>query len=31
MLVKVANRDTESVVTALIRQSRKLPASSINR
>jgi IS30 family transposase len=25
MLVKVANKDTESVVTALIRQSRKLP------
>lgn len=26
MLVKVANKDTESVVTALIKQSRKLPA-----
>lgn len=25
MLVKVANKDTESVVTALIKQSRKLP------
>ena len=26
MLVKVANKDTESVVTALIKQSRKLPS-----
>lgn len=25
MLIKVANKDTESVVSALIRQSQKLP------
>jgi IS30 family transposase len=25
MLVKIANKDTESVVSALIKQSRKLP------
>lgn len=30
MLVKVANKDTESVVTALIKQSKKLPGDSIS-
>lgn len=30
-LIKVANKDTESVVSVLIKQSQKLPESSINR
>ncbi len=30
-MIKVANKDTESVVSALIKQSRKLPANSTGR
>jgi len=31
LLAKIANRNTKSVVTALIRQARKLPMNSISR
>jgi IS30 family transposase len=31
MLVKVANKDTESVVTALIKQSQQSPTSFTGR
>ena len=31
MLVKVANKDTESVVSALIKQSQRLPGELTGR
>jgi len=31
MLVKVANKDTESVISALIKQSQRLPRELYNR